>query len=187
MQVNNKNAGVQVAAHLLEEGYRNFIYVGTAALPAEKDDYRLIGFRTKLAAEGFPLSHGDIFTIRTTDNPAKDEQMHLIRQRIFELRAPVGIFCYHDLLAFGILDLCSRSGIAVPEKAGVVGFDNLQYADYMGSRLTTISYRYDLMAERAAELMLTMLSEKTPILHEDIYVHQALIVRESTHLRRNSP
>jgi len=181
VQVNNKSAGVQVAAHLLNEGYRHFIYVGTAALPTEQD-YRLIGFRSKLEAEGFRLSPEDIFTIQTVD-PAKDGQIHLIRQRIRELQEPVGIFCYHDLLAFGILDLCRRSGIAVPGKAGIVGFDDLQYADYMGNRLTSMSYRYDLMAEHAAELMLTLLVESKPILHDDIYVNQALTIRESSLLR----
>jgi len=180
VQVNNKSAGQQVAAHLLDEGYRHFLYVKTAVLP-EEQDYRLIGFRKGLEAGGMALPPENIFTIRTAD-PAKDEHLYLIRQRIGTLDGPVGIFCYHDLLAFGILDLCRRSGIDVPAKAGVAGFDDLQSASYMGNRLTTISYRYDLLAEKAAELMFTLLSEPEPVLHEDIYVSQVLTIRGSTAL-----
>lgn len=51
-------------------------------------------------------------------------RIHLIRQRILALDGPVGFFCYHDLLAFGMLDICRRSGIDVPGKAGVAGFDD---------------------------------------------------------------
>ena len=178
VQVNNKSAGAQMASHLVSQGYRHFLYIGTDALPAEQD-YRMIGFAAQLVAEGYKLLPEDIFTIHTTD-PVKDGQIHLIRQRILTTEGPVGIFCYHDLLAFGILDLCRRSGIDVPTKAGVAGFDDLQSADYMGNCLTTISYRYDLMAERAAELMMELLAEPKPILHRDIYVNQAITVRAST-------
>ena len=170
-----------MAAHMLEEGYRHFLYVGTDALPAEQD-YRLIGFQKQLAAGGYRLPSENIFTLNTAD-PAKDGHLHLIRRRIRALDGPVGIFCYHDLLAFGILEMCRRSEIDVPGKAGVAGFDDLQSADYMGTQLTTISYRYDQMTERAAELMMRLLSEPEPVLHEDIYVNQALTVRRSTRLR----
>ncbi len=129
VQVNNKNAGAQMAAHMIEEGYRRFLYIGTSILPAEQD-YRLIGFREYLAANGYLLRPDDTFFIHAAD-PAKDEQLHLIRRQIKESLFPVGIFCYHDIIAFGILDLCRRSGIDVPEKAGVAGFDDLQAANYM--------------------------------------------------------
>lgn len=181
VQVNNKGAGAQMAAHMLEEGYRHFLYVGTDALPAEQD-YRLIGFQKQLAAGGYRLPTENIFTLNTAD-PAKDGHLHLIRRRIRALDGPVGIFCYHDLLAFGILEMCRRSEIDVPGKVGVAGFDDLQSADYMGTRLTTISYRYDQMTERAAELMLRLLLEPEPVLHEDIFVNQALTVRGSTMLK----
>ena len=179
--VNNKSAGMKMAAHFLEQGYQRFLYVGTSALSAEQD-YRLIGFREGLAENGILLQPEDIFALRTSSF-SKDEHLHLINRRIRTLDGPIGIFCYHDLLAFDILDLCRKNGIDVPQKVGIAGFDDLKAAGHMGHQLTTVSYRYDKMVEKAVDLMLMLLSE--PELHKDIYVNQVLTVRESTMLRKN--
>lgn len=177
--VNNKSAGMKMATHLLEQGYRHFLYVGTSALPVEQD-YRLIGFREGLANNGIKMRQEDVF-ILDSSAPSKDEHLHLISQKIKSLDGPVGVFCYHDLLAFDVLELCRRNGIDVPKKVGIAGFDDLQAAGYMGNQMTTVSYRYERMAEKAVELMLTLLEE--PELHKDIYVNQVLTVRKSTMLR----
>lgn len=177
--VNNKSAGLKMATHLLEQGYQHFLYVGSSALPAEQD-YRLIGFREGLVDNGIILTPEDVFFLDSSAS-SKDEHLHFISRRIKSLDGPVGVFCYHDLLAFDVLDLCRRSGIDVPKEVGIAGFDDLQMPGYMGNQMTTVSYRYERMAEQAVELMLTLLSE--PELHKDIYVNQVLTVRKSTMLR----
>ena len=68
----------------------------------------------------------------------------------------------------------------MPGKSGVAGVDDLQSADYMGNRLTTISHQYDLIAEKEVELMMTLLAESEPVIHENIFVNQTLTVLEST-------
>lgn len=177
--VNNKSAGVKMATHLLEQGYRHFLYVGSSALPPEQD-YRLIGFREGLADNGIIMRPEDVFSLDSSAS-AKDEHLHLISRRIKSLDGSVGVFCYHDLLAFDVLELCRRNGIDVPRRVGIAGFDDLQAAGYMGNQMTTVSYRYERMAEEAVALMLRLLSE--PELHKDIYVNQVLTVRKSTMLR----
>lgn len=63
---------------------------------------------------------------------------------------PTALCCWHDDLAYFLLQCCVQIGIRVPDDLGVVGFDGLQEGRIPGRRLVTAAVPWDLMAFEAA-------------------------------------
>ncbi|MGF1696810.1 substrate-binding domain-containing protein [Vibrio lamellibrachiae] len=66
------------------------------------------------------------------------------------------VVCYNDYMAAGALSVAKENGIQSPNKLSIVGFDDGIIAKYVSPRLTTVRYPVELMAQKAAELALTL-------------------------------
>lgn len=176
VQVNAFPVSQRVARHLLEQGYRQFMYVGTRNLPLEKD-IRFTAFQMELKQNGFTLGPSD--TIQISPESSSDDG--LIRYMLEKKTAPVGVFCYHDLIAAKVYRACAALGRRIPDDVGVVGFDDLSFASTLLPPLTTIQYRVTSMADMTVKLLLTAIkSPNAP--YDNFYVDPNLLVRESSML-----
>lgn len=174
VQVNSFSIAQKVARHLTEEGYRHFLYFGSANKPLEKD-IRFTGFQMELNQEGYHLDAEDILQV-TMDSKADDHRIAKILQKQDE---PVGVFCYHDLIAVRIYSLCHALGKRIPEDVGVVGFDDLSIAQSLTPALTTVQYSINTMADMTFKLLLAAIqSPKAP--HDNYYVEPNLVIRGSS-------
>ena len=173
--VNNVNAGRQVASHLIESGCRSFMYVGTSQLKDE-DDMRFEGFTKQLEESGVQFDEKNIILI---DPERRAESRADFRNIFNNSQKPVGVFCYHDMLAVSVIGICNRYKIDVPHDVMLAGFDNLPLCEVVYPRLTSVSYRFDLMAEEVIDSVFKLIENpKEPLgLH---YVNQSLVVRAST-------
>ena len=107
------------------------------------------------------------------------------KEGIFQLlkrqNEPVGIFCYHDLLAVQLYTICDLIGKRIPEDVGIVGFDDLSIATSLTPALTTIQYRIASMADMTVNLLMTSIrSANAP--YDNYYVEPNLIIRGSSTL-----
>lgn len=59
-----------------------------------------------------------------------------------------------DLMALGAIHTLNDHGFKVPEDVSVVGYDNLQFLEYMRPKLTTIAQDVKQLGEKAAVLLL---------------------------------
>lgn len=176
VQVNSFSISQKVARHLIEEGYRKFAYVGTKNLNLN-NDIRFTAFQMELNANGFELESKN--TVRISTEAHSDES------RIFQLlkrqTEPVGIFCYHDLLAVEIYRICELLSKRIPEDVGIVGFDDLSIATSLSPPLTTIQYRIASMADMTVNLLMTSIrSSNAP--YDNYYVEPNLVIRNSSTL-----
>ena len=169
----NYAGGVIVAQHLLSLGKRAFGYMGQAVF---KYDPRLDGFRAGLSEAGtrLPPKHVMHSPDATPESAMKTFQAHWTRTRV-----PAAVFCYHDLLAVGMIRACHAMGLAIPEDVAIVGFDDLPIARDIHPSLTTMRYPIHEMARLAVDCMLDKLRDKD---HESstVCVEPELIVRQST-------
>lgn len=176
VQVNSFSIAQKVAQNLIEEGYKRFVYIGTRNLPLE-NDIRFTAFRMELAQRGFALDESCI--IRLSADSSADES--LLAQKLGEQREPVGVFCYHDLLAAKVYKVCSKLGKSIPTDVGVVGFDDLSIASSLYPALTTVQYRIATMADMAITLLLARIkSPSAP--YDNYYIEPNLVVRKSAAL-----
>lgn len=178
VQVNSVPITQRVAKHLVEEGYRSFLYMGTKMLRLV-DDERYMGFRTGLQREGYNLEESA--TIRLMQNFKADRSV--IWEALKGRTEPVGIFCYHDLIAAEVYRVCYQNGLRIPQDVGIVGFDDLPIATSVYPSLTTVQYRITSMAEIALQQLQTEI-ETGEHKYDNYYLEPNFIVRESTRLTR---
>ena len=88
------------------------------------------------------------------------------------------LFAYNDYAAIGAMSALNEAGLRVPDDVSVVGFDDIQIAQYVNPRLTTIRQPLRCMGELAARALLDRI-EGGPFMPE-ILVEPELVVRRST-------
>jgi LacI family transcriptional regulator, gluconate utilization system Gnt-I transcriptional repressor len=89
------------------------------------------------------------------------------------------VFFCNDDLAQGALLAATRSGIAVPQRIAIAGFNDLTGSDQMVPTLTSMRTPRAEIGRAAAQMLVSLMRGEpveTPILHLDY----ALQVREST-------
>lgn len=174
VQVNSFSISQRVARHLIEEGYRNFLYVGTKNLPLEHD-IRFMAFQMELKANGYLLEHRN--TIRLSADYRSDDGR--LVQLLKNQTEPVGVFCYHDLLAVQMYRICNLLNKKIPEDVGIVGFDDLSIATSLSPPLTTIQYRIASMADMTVNLLLASIRNPNEP-YDNYYVEPNLVIRGSS-------
>jgi len=67
---------------------------------------------------------------------------------------PDGVFCVTDLLALGFMDVARNEfGLKVPDDLCVIGFDDIEQADWRAYQLTTFAQPLAAMADRVVALL----------------------------------
>jgi len=96
---------------------------------------------------------------------------------------PDAIICCNDAYAMGVINVCKRQGIAVPEEIAVTGFDNVSYGMLGGVIPTTVEQPTEAMCEKAVSLLRARMSSRaqTEEIPEKHAMPCRIIWRESTH------
>lgn len=151
--------------HLLGLGHRAVGYIGSNGRP-RSNRRRQEGYTDALADAQIAPQPGWITTIPPSDEP------HLAdvqggRRALPELwRAGVSaLFCYNDMVAIGALLACHDLGIAVPEQLSVVGFDDIETAQYVTPPLTSVHQPKASLGRMAMRMLLDLLHDRPAIDH----------------------
>ena len=175
VEIDDIAGGALAADYLLKKGHRRCAFLGDADSPeygVHPISQRLVGFRQALHAAGVTLPDEYIrlvpYDLETTRRDT--------RKMLDSVDPPTALFAATDLQAMGVLKAARDLGLAVPRDLAVIGFDDLDMADYIG--LTTVRQPLDESGRVAAELLLTHIADPTrPIQH--IQLPLAVIQRET--------
>ncbi|MEZ4656604.1 MAG: LacI family DNA-binding transcriptional regulator [Caldilineaceae bacterium] len=164
IEIDNIGGGRMAAEYLIEQGHKQIGFIGIdseipgCTLPTSA--LRLQGFRATLLEAGLPLHDIYICNVPNDANAACEQAMKLLALP----DRPTAIFATSDLLAVGVLRAVREAGLINPHDVAVLGFDDLDMAEYLG--LTTIRQSLDESGRVAVELLLNRLAEPTrPIQH----------------------
>ena len=112
-------------------------------------DWRLEGYREALAAAGMILP-GEYVALA----PHSRENARLSAHRLLDLpEPPTAIFAASDNQALGVLKAARERGLSVPRELAVIGFDDVDIADFIG--LTTIHQPLEESGRVAVDLLLS--------------------------------
>ncbi|WP_308796525.1 LacI family DNA-binding transcriptional regulator [Agromyces silvae] len=90
------------------------------------------------------------------------------------------VFAMNDALALGAMRVLQHAGYRIPEDVPLVGFDNIEEADYAVPSLTTIDPGRAPIAARAVDLLVERMGDPgRPESAEEILVDFEIIRRES--------
>lgn len=87
------------------------------------------------------------------------------------------VFAANDLSAIGMLALCARRGIRVPDDLSIVGFDGIHISRYTTPTLTTVAQPILELGRRAGLLLLDLI--KDPSTKSHIVLPTTLVAGES--------
>ncbi|MEV4173668.1 LacI family DNA-binding transcriptional regulator [Nonomuraea sp. NPDC049709] len=145
----NERGGHLAAAHLLAQGRRRLIFVGGAHPHV---DLRLAGVKRAIAEAAEPAS---LEIIRIQVQTAKvGEAVARTLLRRSAATFPDGIVAGNDLLALGLLHGLIVGGIRVPEDLSLVGYDDIEFADFAIVPLTTIRHPSAALGASAVRILL---------------------------------
>jgi DNA-binding LacI/PurR family transcriptional regulator len=175
VEINDVAGGRMAAQYLIRKGHRRIAFLGDTDLPEysiHPVNQRLAGFRQAMVAAG--LSIPPEYVILT---PYSQEQARQAALKLMHLaEPPTAIFSATDLQAFGVLKAAREMGLKIPDDLAVIGFDDLDMADYVG--LTTVRQHLDDSGRIAVDLLLSRLSNPShPIQH--VKLPLAIIERET--------
>ena len=182
IRIDDYKGGYQAAEHLLECNYNYFIHLQGAEFTVTAAD-RARGFRDCMQKNGIDQANYKIISSSFVESEAAQNIADFLDARDLKDKRP-GIFAANDAAAFGVLKELKKRGIKVPEQAGVVGFDNVNFAEYSSPALTTISRPIDRIGQLSAEILLERLkkeeSENEEVSPKSLTLSVNLVKREST-------
>jgi LacI family transcriptional regulator, xylobiose transport system transcriptional regulator len=173
----NWAGGLMATRHLIELGHTRI-----AAITGPEDMMcslaRVDGFRSAMSKASIPVDESLI----RFGNFQVDGGRDIARALLSLEDRPTAIFAGSDLQALGVYEAARGLGLRVPADLSVVGYDDLQLAEWTSPALTTVHQPLRLMAEEAARLVVRM-SEKPLESIPRMDLATRLVVRESTAAR----
>jgi LacI family transcriptional regulator len=176
VEIDDLEGGRLAANTLLDKGHRRIAFIGEREIPAygvNPINKRLAGFRQVLEERNIPFDEELIWEAPSNVEATQQE----LQTRLKNHAPPTAIFASTDLQAIGALKAARKLGIRVPGDIAILGFDDLDIAEYMG--LSTIRQPLDESGRVAAELLFSQLLDPTrPVQH--IRLPLSLVERETT-------
>ncbi|PRY66924.1 LacI family transcriptional regulator [Glaciihabitans tibetensis] len=180
VSADDRRGGALALEHLIGIGRVRTAFVGGPQAIMQVR-HRLEGARTALeAAGGGPLRVVEMPTMSAEAGRTAGEQL---------LDLPIGdrpdaIFAANDLLALGVLQALTHSGLSVPDDIALIGYDDIYFAASSAIPLSSIRQPAQAMGRAAAELLIAEIEDGPPAHYEHVLFQPELVIRDST--RRNN-
>jgi LacI family transcriptional regulator len=183
--VNDQTGAYAAVQHLIRLGHKRLAMI-TGHRESAPAQHRHSGFQSALAEVGLKLPKG--LLISSDGLPGEAAQLndgfnketgYLAMRQLLALngKRPTGVFIASDIQALGAMKAVRESGLRIPEDIAIVGFDDIELAEYVG--LTTVRQPMFQMGRQAVERLMTLIaSPRSPRLH--LRIETELIVRESS-------
>jgi len=178
VMVDDVCGGELATRHLIELGHRRIGFVGDSLEEQRAFNFtssfnRLLGYLQALEASGIaPRPEYQCHGIH-----GRYEARVLARNLLQQPEPPTAIFAASDTQAMGVLEAARDLGLLVPAQLSVVGFDDIDVAEYLG--LTTVRQPLFETGERGVELLLERISgAASPPVQE--YLPINLVTRATT-------
>lgn len=164
--------GQVVAQHLMERGFRNFVFFNDA--PEIWAMRRRDGFLGKLEASGFTAR---VLSVLLNQPDAIPEISKVLRQ----LPRPIGAMVSHDQSALKFMTACHDAGLSIPSDVALVGVNDDPFViDVTDPPLSSVPLQTDRIGYESAAL-LSRLLDKTPMVPWSVVIPPGdLVVRQSS-------
>jgi LacI family transcriptional regulator len=166
--------GFLATRHLLQLGHKRIACIaGPSSITPSAE--RITGYRSALEQANTP--YDEKLVIRGDYHPQSG--MDITRAILQMDPRPTAIFALNDLMALGALRGAAEAGCSVPGDLAVVGYDDLELAQFTNPPLTTIAQPKKEIGLQAVSLLVERISQysRPP---RRLVLPPELIVRRST-------
>lgn len=165
--IDDERGGYLAGEHLLSTGHQKFGVVGewtTFDYSVFPNDKRRDGYVRALDEAGFSLDPRFVYDVPCNVNAAYEMFCDVFRSSKNRAEIPDAIFALSDVQAIGICRAAHESGIRIPEDLAVIGFDDIEFAEYFG--LTTIRQHLDQSGKLAVDLLKGRFKDRSRVLQK---------------------
>jgi DNA-binding LacI/PurR family transcriptional regulator len=163
VEIDDVEGGHMAATYLLKKGHRRIAFLGDTDLPEyaiHPVSMRLSGFRQALKEAGIDLPDELVRLAPYTQEQTRQAAIELLNTA----NPPTAVFAATDFQALGMIKVAHQLGVKVPEELAVIGFDDLDMAEY--ADLTTVRQHLDESGRLAVEILLTYIEDNSrPVQH----------------------
>lgn len=175
----NREGYLAATRYLLSLGHRELAFIGG------NDDtntvhLRYTAFCDALAEYGLTPDPALTSMTGSTADSGAQGLLHILEMG----RLPSAILTFNDLVALGVLKICTQQNLRVPDDLSIISCDNSYISRGLTPELTSIDIQPELQGEQAVEALLKLMENKEAP-QMVIRIPSKLIVRGSTaRLRR---
>lgn len=155
--VHNLQGGQKAAQFLCEKGCKKPGFIGERSMleyAVNATEERLRGFKFYCANNGIVIPENHIWLGEFSEGSLDVGITKFLEQEDL----PDGIFCSSDVIAARLIRIALTKGISVPRRIRVIGFDNIDIAEYIG--LTSVNQNLEESGRMAARLILMRIKDR---------------------------
>ncbi|MHB1394056.1 MAG: LacI family DNA-binding transcriptional regulator [Clostridia bacterium] len=175
IEVDNFRGGFLATKHLIEGGYKKIAFIGGGESSPSNAE-RKEGYKFALNKYKMKIDDSLILSGNFKSKSGYDNMLELINSS----NIPDAVFGGNDLIALGVLQCVQEYGLKVPEDIGIIGFDDIPYAELPQIQLTTIEQPKYQMGKYAIELLMKELEDKSGRELKRIILEPKLKARKTT-------
>ncbi|WP_054027114.1 LacI family DNA-binding transcriptional regulator [Bacillus sp. FJAT-28004] len=156
IEVDNEAGTHRAAEYLIEQGHREIAYISGKPIGG-LHAMRLRGYESALRKHGLDgKSRLHQFGVFDRDNGYNMTQMLIAQGNL-----PTAIMYANDEMAIGGINAFKEHGIKVPSDVSIIGFDDIELAQYVRPALTTVMQPKYERGALAAHLIFQIIEGKT--------------------------
>lgn len=155
---NSLHGATLAVNHLIENGYQRIACI-TGPLDNTQALFRLEGYRSAMTKAGFHIIQG--YEVEGDFQFASG-----LRAMTFLLslaQRPDAVFCCNDAMAIGAYHAMANAGLIVAKDIAIIGYDDIELAQYMNPPLTTIHQPKDELGQLAVETLLNRMQNRDSV------------------------
>lgn len=162
--------------HLLDQGLRRIVMI-RGLLNTYHENERYAGYVQALEEAGlFPDESLMLY------GQAEKQTAYAEMKRLLEAGGSFdGVFSGNDLMAFGAIEAMKERGLRIPQDVAVVGYDDIEAAQYFAPPLTSVRQDKLRIGQEATQLLMRLLHNQIDReVPSDIIIESKLVVRDSS-------
>jgi DNA-binding LacI/PurR family transcriptional regulator len=156
VSANNKEGARQIAAHLLQQGYRRLAFIRgreTSLTSRERET----SFVSYLHSEGATAPVSEV------GNFQRESTFEATRRLLLRKARPDAIFCANDYMALAAIEVARYEfGLDIGSQIGIAGFDDVEASSWRTYDLTTYSMPLGEMVEHVVKVLMEEPRKKKP-------------------------
>ncbi|MGM0386675.1 MAG: LacI family DNA-binding transcriptional regulator [Actinomycetota bacterium] len=179
VSVDQRLGAALATRHLLTLGHPDVVHLAGPRRWMDARE-RIRGWREERARWGLPSAD----PIRGDWNAVRGYEA--MRELLGRGRPPSAIFAANDQLALGVLRALAEAEVAVPGRVSVVGYDDVEGADYFIPPLTSVRQPFEDLGRRCVEILAWDIGESDDELPPELFspIEPTLVERATTGVPR---
>lgn len=176
VSMDDKHGAERATTHLIENGHTRIGILDGADHTRNRD--KQDGYKRALVANN--ISYDRALCIDPTGPTSHDGYVAMDRLMQIE-NPPTAVFAVTDTLAFGAMKWALEKGLVVPGDVAIIGFDDIEFAEFSAIPLSSVAYAAETVAQKAIDRLMTLIKAgETLPPPEQTLIDPDLVIRRST-------